>query len=80
MRVAKVTVSLEAGLVREVDRLVNERVFASRSQAVDLAIKEKLQRIKKSRLKRACALLDPDDEQAFAEIGVTEDLTAWPEY
>ena len=38
------------------------------------AIKEKIARLNKSRLARACELLDPNEEQAFAEIGVSADL------
>ena len=80
MGVAKVTVSIESGLLRELDRLVDERVFPSRSQAVDRAIKEKIERLRKTRLARACEMLDPDEEQALAEIGVNSDLAEWPEY
>ena len=33
-----------------------------------------------TRLERECAKLDPREEQAFAEIGVSADLEVWPEY
>lgn len=80
MSVAKVTVSIEADLLEQLDRLVSERVFPNRSQAVDTAVKEKIARLNKTRLIRACEMLDPAEEQAFAEIGVSEDLSEWPEY
>lgn len=32
-----------------------------------------------ARLKSVCAKLDPREEQAFAEIGVSADLAEWPE-
>jgi metal-responsive CopG/Arc/MetJ family transcriptional regulator len=80
MSVAKVTVSIEADLLKQLDRLVSERVFPNRSQAVDTAVKEKIARLNKTRLIRACEMLDPAEEQAFAEIGVSEDLSEWPEY
>ena len=80
MKVAKVTVSIESELVREVDRLVRARVFASRSQAVDTAVKEKLARMGKNRLARECAKLDKTEERAFADLGLASEVDEWPEY
>lgn len=80
MSVAKVTVSIESDVLKQLDRLVTERVFPNRSQAVDTAVKEKIARLNKSRLARACELLDPEEERAIAEIGVSTDLAEWPEY
>lgn len=80
MSVGKVTVSIGSDVLKQLDRLVSERVFSSRSQAVHAAVKEKIERLNKSRLARACELLDPVEEQAFAEIGVSADLAEWPEY
>ena len=79
MSVAKVTVSIESDVLKQLDRLVKERVFPNRSQAVDTAVKEKIARLNKSRLTRACELLDPAEEQALAEIGASADLAEWPE-
>lgn len=80
MSVGKVTVSIGSDLLRQLDRLVSERVFANRSQAVDLAVKEKLARLNSSRLVRACEMLDPVEERTFAETGASADLEEWPEY
>ena len=80
MSVGKVTVSIGADVLKQLDRLVTERVFPSRSQAIHKAIEEKIARLNKSRLERACELLDPVEEQDFAEIGVSADLEEWPEY
>ena len=80
MSVAKVTVSIESDVLKQLDRLVTENVFSNRSQAVHTAVKEKIARVNKSRLARACEMLDPVEEQAFAEIGVSADLEEWPEY
>jgi len=80
MSVAKVTVSIESDVLKQLDRLVTERVFSNRSQAVHTAVKEKLDRLNKSRLARACEFLDREEERAFAEIGVSADLEEWPEY
>jgi len=80
MGVAKVTISIEADLLRQIDRLVKERVFESRSQAVRAAVDEKLERLDKDRLARECAKLDPVEERAYADLGLNADLKEWPEY
>ena len=51
-----------------------------RSQAIQEAVKEKLARIKRTRLAKECAKLDPTFEKAMADEGLTEDLSQWPEY
>jgi len=76
----KVTVSIDGGLLEEVDRLVAEKAFGSRSHAIQVAIKEKLARLRRDRLARECARLDPVTERSMAEEGVSEELSAWPEY
>ncbi len=44
MSVAKVTISIESGLLKKVDYLVKERVFSNRSQAIQSAVAEKVSR------------------------------------
>ena len=80
MSVSKVTVSIESDVLKQLDRLVAERVFSNRSQAVQSAVGEKIARLSKSRLARACEMLNPADEKELAEIGADFDLTEWPEY
>jgi hypothetical protein len=55
-------------------------VFPSRSQAIQIAIEEKLVRLEGSRLARECAKLDPAFEKALAEEGLSEDAATWPAY
>ena len=80
MAKTKVAVTLDAELLSEVDALVREARFANRSQAIEAAVQEQLVRLKRTRLAEACALLDPAEERALAEEGLTGDLAAWPEY
>jgi metal-responsive CopG/Arc/MetJ family transcriptional regulator len=80
MAKTKVAVSLDAKLVRDVDRLVRSRHFANRSAAIETALTEKLVRLDRIRLARECARLDPRHERALAEEGLPADLAAWPEY
>jgi metal-responsive CopG/Arc/MetJ family transcriptional regulator len=77
---SKVAVSLEEATLDRLDRLVKKAVFPSRSQAIQIAVEEKLDRIERSRLARECAKLDPDFEKSLAEEGLSEDLSTWPAY
>jgi len=53
------SLSLHRGALERVDRLVREGVFPSRSQAIQVAVKEKLKRLERSRPVGECAKLDP---------------------
>ncbi len=77
---SKVAVTLDEGLLAEVDRLVARRDFPNRSQAIEAALAEKLERLSRTRLAREAAKLDPVEERALAEEGVGADAAAWPEY
>ena len=77
---AKIAISLNETTLQRLDRLVDEEVFPNRSQAIESAVAEKLQRLDRSRLARECAKLDPDFEKAIADEGLSDDVAAWPEY
>jgi metal-responsive CopG/Arc/MetJ family transcriptional regulator len=76
----KIAITIEAGILEEVDRLVLEKVFPNRSRAIQRAIAESLEKLGKRRLLRECRKLDPRQERAEAEAGLTEDSKEWPEY
>lgn len=80
MSSAKIAVTIDQDLLTQLDRLVKERRFPNRSRAVQEALRDKLERLERSRLARECAKLDPLFEQQLAEEGLTEDLDQWPEY
>jgi Arc/MetJ-type ribon-helix-helix transcriptional regulator len=75
----KVTVTLDAETIRRLDRLVLSKKFRSRSEVIQEAVEEKLERFERSRLARECAKLDPDFERSLAEEGISEELDSWPE-
>ncbi len=77
---SKVAISLDRAALARLDRLVREGFFPNRSQAIETAVEEKIQRLERSRLARECAKLDPAFEQALAEEGLSEELASWPEY
>ena len=76
----KVAITLDEKTLGRLDRLVKERMFSSRSTAIQEAVEEKLDRLERSRLARECAKLDPEFEKAMAEEGMSEELSEWPEY
>jgi metal-responsive CopG/Arc/MetJ family transcriptional regulator len=78
MRKAKVALTLDAKVLERVDALVARRLFANRSQAVEAALREKLERLDKSRLARETARLVVSDEQSLAEEGIAGDAGSWP--
>jgi len=80
MAKAKVAVTLDSGLLERVDRLVKAERFPNRSQAIEVALAEKLDRLERGALARECAKLDPKEEQAIADEGLSLDHDAWPEY
>lgn len=80
MAKAKIAVTIDESMVGRIDRLVRQKTFSNRSQAVETAIHEKLNRIDRSRLALESAKLDPKYEQAMANEGITEDAKSWPAY
>jgi metal-responsive CopG/Arc/MetJ family transcriptional regulator len=76
----KIAITLDEQSISELDRLVEKNVFQSRSQAIQEAVSEKLQRLKKTRLAAECAKLNPPFERGLGEEGLAEDVKEWPEY
>ncbi len=80
MNKTKIAITLNQESVKRLDYLIREHIFSNRSQAIQEAVKEKLERIEHSRLARECSKLNPSFEKAMAEEGLSEDLNEWPEY
>ena len=77
---AKIAITLDERIVDRIDRLVHERTFSNRSQAIEEALQEKLDRLDRVRLARESSKLDVQHEQALAEEGITQDSSEWPEF
>ena len=80
MSKTKIAITLDEDFIEEIDHLIKEQKFMNRSQAIQEAVKDKLQKLKKSRLAEECSKLDSSFEKAMAEEGLSEDLSEWPEY
>lgn len=80
MTAAKIAITMDPRLLRKVDALVRGRRFKSRSHAIQTAVAEKIGELGESRLARECVKLDPNEQVAWAELGLAEDLKSWPKY
>ena len=77
---AKIAITLDQHSISRLDHLVHENIFMNRSQAIQEAVDEKIERLERNRLAEECAKLDPVFEKAMAEEGLNEDLNEWPKY
>ena len=80
MPVSKIAITIDNELVKEIDLLVKSNLFPNRSKAIQEAVKEKLERLKRTRLAKECAKLDPEFEENMAEEGFSLELEEWPRY
>lgn len=76
----KLAITLDTTLVGELDELVSKRRFANRSQAIEVAVAEKLERLARTRLTEECSKLNAEEERALAEEGLSGGMDTWPEY
>ena len=79
MSTTKVAVSLETNTLKEIDRLVREGRFPSRSRAIQTALAEMTARQKHRRLIEELAKLNPKEERELAEEFFAGE-PPWPEY
>ncbi len=80
MPTAKVAVTIDVQLLREVDSWVAAGEFPNRSQAVQSALAQlREQRTRHSSLLRELAKADPAEERALAEEWLIGEAP-WPEY
>jgi len=77
---AKIAISIADQTLQRLDRLVQDKTFNNRSQAIEAALTEKLDRLDRIRLARECGKLDPASEKELAEEVFSEELSRWPEY
>lgn len=80
MATTKVAVTIDTELLAEVDLLVAQAIYPNRSKAIQVALREKLTRLRRTRLARESAKLDPRHEQEIAEEGMDQELETWPTY
>ena len=78
MGAAKVAITLDRQLLRMVDQWVQQGRYPNRSQAIQAALHEKLERSKRTRLAEELAKLDRQAERALSEERLSGET--WPEF
>ena len=78
MGAAKVAITLDERLLRMVDGWVKQGRYPNRSQAIQAALREKMERWKRTRLAEELANLDRNEEQVLADERLAGE--AWPEF
>ena len=80
MNKSKITITVSPLVLNRLDAWVQSEHYASRSEAIEKAVEEQLQRLERKRLSDQCALLEVDEEQAMADMGLAADAAAWPAF
>ena len=80
MATAKIAITIDDKLLKQLDLMVTNKVYPNRSKAIQEAVADKLKRLERSRLAQECAKLDPYYEQNIAEEGFSMEIDEWPEY
>jgi Arc/MetJ-type ribon-helix-helix transcriptional regulator len=80
MAKAKVAVTIDSRILEDLDALIAADRFPNRSQAIEAALADKINRLRHTRLARETAKLDQRQEQAEADEGLAIDAATWPEY
>ena len=80
MAASKIAITIDDKLLKQLDLMVESKVFINRSKAIQEAVADKLKRLERTRLAQECAKLDPDYEQNMAEEGLSMEIDQWPEY
>jgi len=80
MHADKIAISMDHDLLQKLDALVLKKEFKTRSQAIQIAVRETVARLEHERLAKACSRLDSAFEQQLADEGLDEDVDAWPEF
>jgi metal-responsive CopG/Arc/MetJ family transcriptional regulator len=67
MAASKILITIDDNLLKQLDLMVKSNVYPSRSEAIQEAVADKLERVKRTRLAQECEKLDPECEQIIAE-------------
>ena len=80
MNKTKIAITVSPLVLNRLDAWVQNQHYASRSEAIEKAVVAQLQRLERTRLSEQCALLDVDEEQALADVGLSADTVVWPAF
>ena len=74
---SKIAITLDADLLRTVDRWVAEGKYPNRSRAIQAAVREKLERWRRTRLAEECAKEGRREAQAAADVRYDGEVLPW---
>ena len=77
---AKIAITIDAGLLQRLDLLVEQKHFKNRSQAFQQLIQKEVQILEHDSLAVECCKLDITAEQELADEGLDMELNEWPDY
>ncbi len=80
MPAAKIAVTVDEKVVKQMDRLVREGKYKSRSSVIQEALEEKLKERKRKRLIEEVSKLNPKEERELADEFLHLDNEEWDEY
>ena len=80
MTAAKIAISIDQRVLERIDSLVRAKKFRSRSEVFQTAVSEQLSKLSENSLATECSKLIATEEQAFADMGLSTDLSEWPAY
>ena len=80
MPAAKIAITVDEKVVKQIDRLVREGKYKSRSSVIQDALEVKLNERKRKRLIAELSKLDPREERHLAEEFLPLDGEQWDEY
>ncbi len=71
----KIAITINENLLSEIDYLVEQKVYPSRSKAIEANLEINRDSLRRRRFEIECAKLDPQEEQEFAELGGFDNWT-----
>jgi len=83
MKPSTVLIKLDDALIQRLDSELSRSQLVTRDQFIQTAIHEKLTQLEQTksiRFAQECAKLDPIEESAFAELGMSADQELWLDY
>ena len=80
MPATKIAITVGEETVRQIDRLVKEGKYRSRSNAIQEALNDRLRDWRRKRLLKELSSLDPAEERELAEEALHAEGAEWEKY
>jgi Arc/MetJ-type ribon-helix-helix transcriptional regulator len=71
----KIAITIDKNLLAEIDYLVEQKVYANRSKAIEANLEANRDSLRRQRFEIECSKLDPQEEREFAEWGGFDNWT-----